>query len=117
MGFEFSPAPGASILNRFPGFQLFSQGSSKTLKNVICGTASGLAVTIFDYSYVTGSGKSRQTWSQTVITFEFDEPILPKFSLRPESVFDKIGKWFGYNDIDFESHPRFSKSVLASRRG
>jgi hypothetical protein len=112
MGFEFAAAPGLSILGRFPGFQLFAHGDSKAVKNLLRGQASGLEVTVFDYSYVTGSGKSRHTWSQTVITFEFAEPNLPKFSLRPESVWDKIGEWFGYRDIDFDSHPRFSKSYV-----
>ena len=35
---------------------------------------------------------------------------LPEFALRPENLFDKIGDVFGGQDIDFESHPKFSKS-------
>ena len=37
---------------------------------------------------------------------------LPDFSLRPENVFHKIGSAFGDKDIDFETHPIFSKSYL-----
>jgi hypothetical protein len=112
LGFEFTAFPGTDILSRFPGFQLFTQAGSKTVKNLLRGVAAGLELTIFDYSVTTGSGKNRHTVRRTVLTFEFDEPRLPTFSLRPENLFHKIGKWFGFHDIDFESHPRFSKSYL-----
>ena len=32
--------------------------------------------------------------------------------MRPEGLFDKIGGVFGAQDIDFESHPEFSKMFL-----
>ena len=34
------------------------------------------------------------------------------FALRPENLFHKIGGAFGYQDIDFHSHPAFSKNYL-----
>ncbi len=37
---------------------------------------------------------------------------LPNFTLRPENLFHKIGQVFGYQDIDFEAHPEFSKRYL-----
>lgn len=112
MGFEFTPAPGADLLARYPGFHLFSQGRNRTVKNLLRGKAGGLEVAIFDYAYTTGSGKNRHTWHQTVLAFEVDDADLPGFSLRPESVFHKIGQWFGYRDIDFATHPHFSKKFL-----
>jgi hypothetical protein len=112
MGFSFEARPGDSFANQFPGFQLFSQGHNRVAKNLLQGKALGLEVDIFDYSYVTGSGKNRHTWQQTVLAFEIDGAALPMFSLRPETVFDKIGQWFGYQDIDFESHPKFSRSYV-----
>jgi hypothetical protein len=112
MGFEFTHDPGEGMLGRYPGFHLFSQGRSRDVRNLLRGKAGGLEVSIFDYSYVTGSGKSRHTWRQTVLAFEFDDVNLPGFSLRPEQWFQKIGQWLGYQDIDFESHPKFSKKYL-----
>ena len=112
MGFEFHPAPGEGLLGRYPGFHLFSQGHSRRARNLLRGQAGGLEVAVFDYSYVTGSGKHRTTWRQTVVAFEIDGAELPTFALRPEGMFHKIGQWFGYHDIDFESHPGFSKSYL-----
>ena len=32
--------------------------------------------------------------------------------MRPEGFFDKIGSALGFQDIDFESHPLFSKSFV-----
>jgi len=32
--------------------------------------------------------------------------------LRPEGLMHKIGSLFGYQDIDFDSHPNFSKHYL-----
>jgi hypothetical protein len=112
MGFQFNASPDTGILGRFPGFHLFSQGHSKYVRNLLVGKASGLEVTIFEYRYVVGSGKNRHSSNQTVIAFEFDDPVLPTFSLRPEGIFHKIGQWFGYHDINFDTHPRFSKSFV-----
>ena len=112
LGFEFKPLGGNSILSRYPGFHLFSQGRSHTVKNLLVGRTADLEVAIFDYSYTTGSGKNRRTWQQTVIGFEFDEPRLPRFTVRPENIFHRIGQWFGYRDINFETHPRFSKQFV-----
>jgi hypothetical protein len=111
LGFEFFPKdPG--LLRELGGFHLFSQGHGKRLTNLMRGEAGGLAVEIFDYRYVTGGGKSSQTWNQTVICFRLNGPDLPDFSLRPENVFHRIGALFGYQDINFEDYPVFSKSYL-----
>jgi hypothetical protein len=112
MGFEFTPDPGEGVLRRYPGFHLFSQGRRPDVRNLLRGRAGGLEVSIFDYSYVTGSGKSRHTWRQTVLAFEFDDADLPGFSLRPEMWFHKIGQWLGYKDIDFDTHPGFSRKYV-----
>jgi len=37
---------------------------------------------------------------------------LPFFELKPENTFHKIGQVFGYQDIDFEAFPNFSKGYL-----
>lgn len=64
---------------------------------------------LFDYSFTTGSGKGSSNYAQTVAVFRVPNRNLPKFTLRPENVFDKVGEFFGSRDIDFESHPDFSK--------
>ena len=76
------------------------------------GNSGDAYVTIMDYQFTTGGGKNSSTFRQTVIVFESDELQLPSFSLRPENFFHKIGSAFGYQDIDFDSFPEFSKNYL-----
>jgi hypothetical protein len=47
-----------------------------------------------------------------VISFQSSLLSLPEFELRSENMFHKIGKAFGCQDINFESHPEFSKRYL-----
>ena len=112
MKFTFSRKGDPNLLDRLKNFHLFSQGHSKKIANVLMGKAGALDVAVFDYAYTTGGGKHSQHWRQTVIFFERDDMSLPKFTLRPENIFHKIGQVFGYKDIDFDSHPEFSKRYL-----
>ena len=113
MGFEYAATASADGLRtRYPGFHLFAQGRRPEVRNLLRGRAGGLDVSLFDYAYVTGGGKSRRTWRQTVLAFEFADADLPGFSLRPEMWFHKVGQWLGYKDIDFDTNPKFSKQYL-----
>jgi hypothetical protein len=113
MGFEYAAAaPADGVRARFPGFHLFSQGRRPDVRNLIRGRAGGLEVSIFDYAYVTGGGKSRHTWRQTVLAFEVGDANLPGFSLRPQMWFHKVGQWLGFKDINFDTHPKFSRQYL-----
>lgn len=110
--FEFFPLGDSGYFDSMNLLHLFSQGRNRVWSNLMRGEAGGLSVSIFDYSFTTGSGKSRRVHRQTVICFHFDEPKLPTFSLRPESFWHKVGGLLGVKDIDFQSHPRFSSSYL-----
>ncbi len=112
MRFTFSREAEPGLLERLKHFHLLSQGHSKKIKNVLRGQAGEIDVSVFDYTYRTGGGQHSKTWRQTVILFESDDMRLPHFTLRPEHVFHKIGQVFGYQDIDFDSHPEFSKRYL-----
>lgn len=112
LGFDFEAVGGPLLTNGLDGFHLFSQGHSRRSANAMRGRTRDLDVAVFEYQYTTGSGKHRHTWQQTVIAFTVPGANLPTFSLRPENVWHKIGAWFGYNDIDFETHPRFSRQYL-----
>ncbi len=101
-----------STLRSTGEFSLFSQGHSQRIKNVMSGTRQNIDATIFDYTYVTGHGKNRHTHQQTVLAMKLDKGFFPKFSLKPESIFHKVGTIFGYQDIDFENHPAFSSKYL-----
>jgi hypothetical protein len=112
LGWQFSEAAGMNWIPNLEKFALFSHGHSKALKNVMYGEIEGLKAAVFDYYYVTGSGKNRRTYNQSVVYFEPRDLNLPLFSLRPEGVMHKLISAFGYQDIDFGQRPTFSSRYL-----
>ena len=63
-------------------------------------------------TFTTQSGQHSTTHYQTVMLFESQELRFADFELRPEHLFHKIGGAFGYQDIDFDDSPEFSKQYL-----
>jgi len=112
LGFAFSPKGDPAFQNEMAAFQLFNQGHTRVLKNLMRGSGSDADIAIFDYRYTIGSGKNQHTRKQTVIRFRSTGLDLPGFSLSPENIMHKIGSLFGYQDIDFENFPDFSKRYL-----
>lgn len=94
------------------GLHLFSQGHSKKIRNLMRGAVRDSNVAVFDYRYTVGAGKNQHTWVQTVVSLRPQGRSLPAFSMRPEHVFHKLGSMMGYQDIDFETNPAFSKKYL-----
>ena len=104
-----------AAFNMIPGldrFALFNQGHGKQIRNMMYGEASGVKAAVFDYIYVTGSGKHRQTHHQSVVYLEPQNLGVPYFSLRPEGFMHKIFQAFGYQDIDFGQRPEFSRRYI-----
>jgi hypothetical protein len=102
-------------MNWIPGmekFGLFNSGHSKSITNVMYGHTNGVKAAMFDYTYVTGSGKNRTTHYQSVAYFEPLDLDLPSFSLRPEHFLHKLISALGYQDIDFGNRPAFSSQYL-----
>jgi hypothetical protein len=116
LGFDFAPADRDNLLERLSSFQLFSRGHGKRIYNILRGESNDLRVTIFDYRFTVGGGKHSQTSNQSVICFQMSGAGLPSFLLRPETFLDRIGGLFGFQDIDFDEHPVFSKKYLLRGR-
>jgi hypothetical protein len=112
LGLDFTPVDETGLESGFVGFNLFSHGRSRTIKNVAYGRVDEAEVMVFDYTYTTGSGKNRRTHHQTVAFLQSDALDLPEFVARPEGLFDKIGQVFGYQDIDLPLHPEFSRRYI-----
>jgi len=112
MGFSFSDEVIKKLPEHLAKFHLFSQGHRRRITNLMESQRQQSKISIFDYQYTTGGGRNSHTWRQTVILFESDRLHLPMFSLRPEKLFHKIGKVFGYRDINFEHRPEFSNKFL-----
>lgn len=112
LGWEFAESAPMNWIPNLEHFALFSQGHTKEIRNMMYGESNGVKAALFDYVFVTGYGKHRQTHYQSVAYFEPRNLALPLFSLRPENTFHKIFTAFGYQDIDFGNRPTFSSKYL-----
>ena len=90
---------------------LFDKGHNQEFLNVMTGSVSGFQTSLFDYKFVIGGGKSSQTCMQTVVSFTKPGISMPEFELQPEGIMQKIGAVFVHDDIDFDSHPEFSRRM------
>ncbi|MFS8884893.1 hypothetical protein [Synechococcus sp. H70.2] len=116
LGMSFSAELPEGIRSRLlqAGFELFERGYARRFynsmsKRLIDGTEIGA----FDYKYTRGSGKSRSTHRQSVFWAYCEDLRLPHFRLHPNiPLFHDIAKAFGMQDINFEGHPKFSRSYL-----
>ena len=112
MGFSFLPEGDPALVGRLGRFRLFSQGRARKIRNVMRKEIDDVVVTLFDYRYTINSGKHNHRHDQTVLLLQSDRLRLPLFSLRPEGLLHKLAGSFGYQDIDFETHPIFSDAYL-----
>ena len=112
MKFSFFEAGTPEIEARMSAFPLCNVGRSRRWRNVMAGKTADRDAVLGEYEYVTGGGKNRHTWHQTVAVFPSGVGGLPDFTLAPENFFHRIGQVFGYQDIDFEASEEFSKHYL-----
>ncbi len=111
-GLSFATEEADGFVSAFGDLHLFMLGRGRAARNVMRGEMNGVSVTLFDYRYVTGSGKSRSETQQTVVALSCPNLALPGFELRPENIFHKLGSALGFQDIDFPENPAFSSAFL-----
>ncbi len=112
MGLEYKKDGDVSLQDQLDGFKLFSNGRSRKLDNLIVGETDEVRIALFDYRYTVGSGKHRSTPRQTVASLQSASLVIPDFSMRPEGMFDRIGGMIGFQDVNFDTHPTFSKMFV-----
>ncbi|MFS8798762.1 hypothetical protein [Synechococcus sp. R60.3] len=116
LGMRFSAQLPEEIRSRLlqAGFGLFERGHGRRFYNSMSKRLiDGTEITVFDYQYTRGRGKSSSTYRQSVFYAYHEDLHLPRFRLHPENaLFHGIAKAFGMQDINFESHPKFSRSYL-----
>ena len=112
LNMSFSPDDEYGLLSLLDGFQLFNIGRRKKISNILRREEDfgEMDLRIFDYEYA--RGKSKRRHRQTVFFIQSKQLGLPQMLMKPESLFNKIGAYLGMQDIDFESHPEFSKKYL-----
>src|SRR5437870_13587448 len=77
LGWSFAASAPLNMIAGLERFALFNHGQGREIKNFMYGEASGVKTAVFDYFYVTGSGKNRQTVAQTVVYLEPNDLSLP----------------------------------------
>ena len=112
MGLEFRPLGDLDLSQRLGILPLFKLGHSRKLTNLLTGETDECRISIFDYRYTTGSGKSTHTTKLTLAALESKRLRIPAFTLRPENFFDKLGGLLGLQDIDFADNLEFSKTFV-----
>ncbi|MEN6406831.1 MAG: hypothetical protein ABFC77_10195 [Thermoguttaceae bacterium] len=106
LGMSFSETRDSSFDDRYP-FSCLTKGDDRYAQNICRGRLHDRDATTFDYHYETHStdGKGHRTtyhhWFSAVM-FSTQWSLKP-LSIRTENLFDKIGAFFGLEDINFES--------------
>ncbi len=85
---------------RLQDFYLQSRGRRHTIRNQMQGQVDGVALTLFDYRFTVGSGKSSKKLNQTVFEFETPNLDLVGFTIRPNQFFDGLAERFGKKSIE-----------------
>jgi len=111
-GLAFQEKAGVADVQSLGDVQLFGRGHSKRVTNLMTGRLEDQQVAVFDYRYTTGGGKHQQTHTQTVVLLPSARPSLPDLQMAPENPLHKIAEIFGYQDIDIESSPEFSRRYI-----
>ena len=106
--FNFYPKDDGLILSDLGDFGLFSEGRKK-VTNILQGKIHHTQVSVMDYRLSTGSGQNSFVQNQTVLIFDSKALQLPHFLMQPENVFQKMVGALGKGDINFSTHPTFSK--------
>ena len=111
-GWDFVPYATEDYFQNSSRHSLFGKDFVGRIIALIQKPFDGGQIFVFDYSRT--SKKSDQTQKMTVIAFHSPRLQLPYFSLYPESSWSFLGELIGWNDIDFPSHPNFSKRYKLS---
>ena len=110
LGFQFAAEGQATFHQSLARFHLASLGPASVLTNLMYGKRDGTDVAVFDFEHY----RQKQPTRQTVIWMQRRGSRMTEFALRPDSVWwnrlDSVGD--AYRDIDFDSHPNFSRDYL-----
>ena len=119
LGLRFNPNKDGSFDNRYPFFSALRSGSNRYAYNIFTGDFEGRNIVGFDYHYETSSTDSKGNTTTTshhfsAVIFQAGLPV-HGLTIRPEGGFDLFKRFFGFDDIDFES-AEFSRRFHVTSR-
>jgi hypothetical protein len=107
LGFTFTgwsePGSAADI-----GTPLFRSKPGGEVKNLMKGSYAGLETQLFDFSFTVGTGTNTTPIGNTVVVYS-QNVDLPIFEVQPEGLVEKLTDALLHRDINFDTHPQFSK--------
>jgi len=106
---DYTKKPDPHVLSEHTFFDLFNHGRSRRATHLLHRSINDLSTSYFEYSYVTGHGKHSSTHRQSIASISNSAITFPHFVLTPENFLHRIVQKFKGEDINFESHPKFSK--------
>ncbi len=112
LGFQLLPMPPDGIYGQLKQFELLRRGRRNQASSWMQRSTGDVDAMIFDHQYTTGGGKNSHTHRQTVVAIRSAQLQLPRFSISPEHLLVRIASALGYQDIDLDSAPDFSKKFL-----
>ncbi len=112
LGLAFEEKADVAAVRELGDVQLYGRGHSKRVANLMTGRLGEQQLAIFDYRYTVGSGKHQNTSNQTVVILPSAKTSLPDLQLAPENPLYKIAEFLGYQDIDIDSSPEFSRRYI-----
>ena len=112
LGWSFEEAAAVDSVSGLDRFAYFDRGYDKHIRNLMYREDDKSSSTVFDYVFITSSSKYETTNFQTMVRCESDDYAFPDFTASPESPFDKVFSAFGYQDLDFDHHPEFSRRYI-----
>ena len=113
LGAEYSAQADPELGNALMPF--FHDSLVVTATNVLRIESDGVRVAEAAVEYRRGVGAARSTMNrtsnQTVAFLDSGDPMLPAFTLQPEGLLvEAMSRVFGVQDIDFPTHPGFSRA-------
>ncbi len=111
LGYDFLETDPTVLSGELTDLPFFARGRRGRVRNVWRRRGGEGESLLFDYRFTQGGGQHQSNVHQTVFARQ-GQAELPRFQLRPEHTFHRIGAGFGMQDIDFEDAPHFSKLYL-----
>jgi hypothetical protein len=95
-------------------FDLWKKGYRNTFSNLVKIQKDNISWKFFDFTSDTRSGGSSggRAYTQTIARAKIPKAKFPKFCLKTEHFFHKLGQLMGMKDIDFDMYPQFSKEYV-----
>lgn len=108
----------SSLLQRF-GKQpeLLPRQRRGKLLNILHGEVKRQPLMVFDYRYITGSGRSRRAHYQTTYAAELPLSDLPPFSIRRRAWHSNLTGWLRSQQVSVDYHAAFEERFVLQYAG